>query len=223
MLGNAKQNKEAEKSNADKETTSKSADTNFTAVKNDIDAVKLKKLPSFLQTDCTKEVHLHVIDRISNMNFLIDTGSAVSIIPLTAITIKRNLVPDDLKLFAANNSLIKTYGTKKLSINLGLRRNFNWNFIIADVKCPILGADYLAKYGLIPDIKSKRLLDPLTTLSSSGAVETTSIRSVYTLDPKSKFFTIVNKYIDLCSANNYSLPDASVVCHQIVTDGQPVH
>ncbi|XP_037928823.1 uncharacterized protein LOC119663239, partial [Teleopsis dalmanni] len=157
------------------------------------------------------------------MKFLVDTGSAVSIIPLAAITVKRNLVPDELKLFAANNSFIKTYGTKRLSINLGLRRSFNWNFIIADVKCPILGADFLAKYGLIPDIKSRRLLDPLTTLSSSGAIETTSIHSVYTLDPNSKFFTIVNKYIDLCSANNYSLPDASVVCHQIVTDGQPVH
>ncbi|XP_037959352.1 uncharacterized protein LOC119688758 [Teleopsis dalmanni] len=68
MLGDAMLNKEAEMSNADKETTAKSAaaDTNFTTVKNDIDAVKLTNLPSFLQTD--PELWFTQVDGLLHIN-----------------------------------------------------------------------------------------------------------------------------------------------------------
>ena len=40
------------------------------------------------------------------------------------------------QLFAANGSPIQTYGTKRMTIDLGLRRPFVWVFTVADVKGP---------------------------------------------------------------------------------------
>jgi hypothetical protein len=36
-------------------------------------------------------------------------------------------------LFAANGSPIPTYGWQTLTLNLGLRRDFTWRFVVADV------------------------------------------------------------------------------------------
>ncbi|KAK6626283.1 hypothetical protein RUM43_006590 [Polyplax serrata] len=40
-------------------------------------------------------------------------------------------------LYAANGSPIPTYGNTTLTLNLGLRRHFMWNFVIADIRKPI--------------------------------------------------------------------------------------
>ncbi|EZA58473.1 hypothetical protein X777_01172 [Ooceraea biroi] len=71
-------------------------------------------------------------------------------------------------LFAANHTVIPTYGEKRITLDLGLRRKFVWTFIIADVVQPILGCDFLHEYNLLPDVRGRRLLDTLTTLSSRG-------------------------------------------------------
>ncbi|GFY54544.1 retrotransposable element Tf2 155 kDa protein type 1 [Trichonephila inaurata madagascariensis] len=68
-------------------------------------------------------------------------------------------------LKAANNSTIKTYGFLTLPLDLGLRRHFSWRFVIADVHLPIIGSDFLAHFGLLPDCKYKLLLDRITSLS----------------------------------------------------------
>ena len=57
-------------------------------------------------------------------------------------------------LQAANGIPIPTYGTRSLTLNLGLRRPYRWVFIVADVKYPILGADFLGHHGLIIDVKT---------------------------------------------------------------------
>jgi len=54
------------------------------------------------------------------------------------------------QLYAANGSVIPTYGTKTMQPNLNLRREFPWHFIIADVLQPIIGADFLAHYHPAP-------------------------------------------------------------------------
>ncbi|KOC61824.1 hypothetical protein WH47_06162 [Habropoda laboriosa] len=63
------------------------------------------------------------------------------------------------ELSAANGTPIATYGTKTLTLNLGLRRDFTWRFVVADVSKPIIGADFLAHYGLLVDIRNQRLID----------------------------------------------------------------
>uniref|UniRef100_A0A1I8IFH7 Integrase catalytic domain-containing protein n=1 Tax=Macrostomum lignano TaxID=282301 RepID=A0A1I8IFH7_9PLAT len=45
-----------------------------------------------------------------------------------------------------------------------LRRSFQWTFLVAAVIQPILGYDFLSRYGLLVDCKARQLVDPETTL-----------------------------------------------------------
>ena len=77
-----------------------------------------------------------VLERITHLRYLVDTGAEVSTIPPTKLDRQRG--PAGLSLQAANGTQIPTFGTRSLTLNLGLRRPFRWLFIIADVKHPIL-------------------------------------------------------------------------------------
>lgn len=108
---------------------------------------------------------LHVRDIITNVNFLIDTGSDLSLIPIGD---KTNKTPSGISLFAANESRIDTFGERYLTLNLGLRRSINWNFCVADVPCAIIGADLLRHYGLMVDLSRDRLIDSSTNIFVVG-------------------------------------------------------
>ena len=81
--------------------------------------------------------------------FLIDTGADVSVIPKSFVKFFK--LNKDFQLTAANGSIIDTYGTKVVEVDLGLR-SFSHEFILASVNKPIIGADFLSKYGLLPDL-----------------------------------------------------------------------
>jgi hypothetical protein len=49
-------------------------------------------------------------------------------------------------LCAANGSTIHTYEWLSLSLNLGLRRDFTWRFVVANVTHPIIGVDFLSYF-----------------------------------------------------------------------------
>jgi hypothetical protein len=67
---------------------------------------------------------------------------------------------------AANGTTIRTYGWLPLSLNLGLRREFTWRFVVGDVTQPLIGAAFLSHFGLLVDCKNNRLLDAVTSLSA---------------------------------------------------------
>ncbi|UYV71144.1 hypothetical protein LAZ67_8001871 [Cordylochernes scorpioides] len=79
----------------------------------------------------------------------------------------KNARPSHRQLFAANGSIIHTYGERHLELDLGL---FRWPFIIADVGVSIIGADFLRHYGLTVDLRNHRLSDPVSSLHSIGQV-----------------------------------------------------
>lgn len=122
---------------------------------------------------------LFIIDKNSTHNFLIDTGADISILP--AAPIHKHKPPDTRVLYAANGSTIRTYGKKILAINFGLRRQFDWQFVIADVTRPIIGADFLSHYGLLVDLKNKRLIDEVTKLDIAGKMIETDYERVSTI------------------------------------------
>ncbi|GFX48480.1 retrovirus-related Pol polyprotein from transposon 17.6 [Trichonephila clavipes] len=76
------------------------------------------------------------------------------------------------KLYAANGTEIPTYDLKILTLDLGLRRSFQWPFIIAKVKRGIIGADFLQKFQLLIDLHNRKLIDGVTNLSIKGEVAT---------------------------------------------------
>jgi hypothetical protein len=53
-----------------------------------------------------------------------------------------------LRFFAADGISIQTYEGYTLTLNLGLRRDFTWRFVVADIQIPIIGVDLLGNFGL---------------------------------------------------------------------------
>ncbi|KAK3916919.1 Myosin-3 [Frankliniella fusca] len=113
-------------------------------------------------------------DRTTNIKYLADCGSDVCCWPKRFLKDNRPRVPFALE--AANDSTIATYGTLHVTPDLGLQRKFSWNFLVADVNMPILGSDFLAYYGLLPDCRNKRLIDSTTGRSVAG--ESSSIHQL---------------------------------------------
>lgn len=111
---------------------------------------------------------LFITDRRSKIQFLIDTGSDVCVFPRASLRERRSKTK--YELYAANGSTISTYGFAHLSLNLGLRREFTWRFIVADVTRPIIGVDFLSFYNLMVDCRNKRLVDNTTTLHAKTQV-----------------------------------------------------
>ena len=79
---------------------------------------------------------LFIRDPATTLSYLIDTGAAVSVIP-PRVSDKPS-PPSVVQLQAANGTPIRTFGERSLSLTLGLRRNFTWTFVVADVTSPIL-------------------------------------------------------------------------------------
>ncbi|GBM63960.1 hypothetical protein AVEN_17546-1 [Araneus ventricosus] len=104
---------------------------------------------------------LFVYDKITGREFLVDTGSAVSVLPISG----SKIVPSKFVLYAANGTKINTFGTKLITLNLGLKRKFQWPFILASVSKPILAADFLEHYSLLVDMKRKKLIDGTSAVS----------------------------------------------------------
>ena len=88
---------------------------------------------------------LHITDRLNKRTFLVDTGAQISVLSPTRSDRLRK--QEGYTLSAVNGLSIATYGTRSLTLNLGLRRTFHWIFIIADVSKPLLDADFIHHFG----------------------------------------------------------------------------
>lgn len=125
------------------------------------------------------------------------------------------------ELSAANGTVIATYGTITLSLNLGLRRDFTWRFVVADVVKPIIGADFLAHYGLLVDIRNQRLHDQITQLTSIGEVTECEIPSVKTIAGSSPFHELLQRFPDVTRPDGTPKAVKHSTRHHIVTTPGP--
>ena len=136
-----------------------------------------------------------------------------------------------LKLTVANETIINTYGQRVMDLNLGLRRAFAWAFVIADVECAILGADFLAHFGLTVDLKSRRIADTKTTCCIVGIAHIAAVHGVAVASsqpPGSEalsidFKTLLKDFNDLFEPNaSPGVGPTAAVQHHLVTTGPPV-
>ena len=162
---------------------------------------------------------LIITDKYSGLSFLIDTGADISLVPKRSVS---NAQSSSLKLFAANGTKIDTYGSKTLALNLGLRRVFKWKFCIASIQRPILGADFLSHYGLLVDMKRKRLIDTVTGLTHKGRLSKINHLTVCTTSQDSPFHKILVEFPELTRFAPISNNKIHQVEHYIVTKGPPV-
>nr|VZI32676.1 unnamed protein product [Spirometra erinaceieuropaei] len=127
-------------------------------------AVKRPRQPVILTTAAgpSRPSRLFFInDKSSGLRFLVGTGAEVSVIPPLR---RHRLKPSQFSLKAANSTTISTYGQRSLTLDLGLRRRFQWVFIEADFKAPIIGGDFLSSFGLTVDFRHRHLTDTATQL-----------------------------------------------------------
>lgn len=89
---------------------------------------------------------------------------------------------------------------------------------MAAVPYPIIGADLLAHYGLVVDLRRRRLIDSLTRIEAIGFLAD----GVATTDCKSTFASILLAFPEVIGlAQPQRLPTYDVF-HHIITQGQPV-
>jgi hypothetical protein len=64
------------------------------------------------------------------------------------------------------------------ALKLGLRRDFTWRFVIADVQVTIIDVNLLTHYGLLVDCRHNRLLDGVTSLSTPSLIPLPTVPSM---------------------------------------------
>ncbi len=167
----------------------------------------------------------YVSDRTTGFRSLVNTGAEVSVVrPLHT---ERLLPRLDLNLQAVNNTAIASYGVRSLTLDLdfGLRRTFRWAFVIADVKQPILGADFLQHFGLLVDVRHNQLSDSATQLKVQGITSHTHTSpgiSLLPKDPNNDFLALLSRFPTVTQASFSDCPRKHSVCHHIETTGSPV-
>ncbi len=162
-----------------------------------------------------------VSDAHTNTRFLVDTGSEVSVIPPNPTDRRRS--PDSLTLMAVNDTPIRTYGKRSLTLNLGLRRSLPWIFIIADVQKPILGADFLKHFGLMVDMSHRKLVDTHTHLHIQGihSAHSSLSATLYPKDTTNPYLTLLSDFPSLTQVAVSNAPVKHNISHHIETTGPP--
>ena len=163
---------------------------------------------------------LFVKDRASGLDFLIDTGSDLSVFPRSLLN-KRPRT--NYQLYAANGSIINTYGWHTVSLKLGLRRDFTWRFIVADVTKPIIGVDFLSHFSLLVDTRNQRLVDGITSLTAAASVSKQPAQSVKTISGDSSSYPLLAEFPELTRPSGVQRDIKHSTVHHIrTTPGPPV-
>lgn len=178
---------------------------------------------------------LFIMDRRTGLRFLIDTGADVSVVPATQQE-RRHESP--LLLSAINRSSIKTFGTRPMALDLNLGRIFTHHFISADVGSPVIGADFIDEFGLIVDLKRRRVTDGSTNRTcaslaafsfpsssnnaSSSQTDIVAGLRVATDGVDPSVATLLRKFPNILKPNFKTKDVQHSVIHHIKTVGPPV-
>lgn len=166
---------------------------------------------------------LFIKDVNTNLRFLIDTGADVSLLPQTAIKLKKTPhTQENITLFAANGTKIPTHGHQTITLNLGLRREFKWPFIITDITKPIIGADFLTHFGLLVDLQNKRLVDCKTNIAAPASIINVCSTKISTINKDANCADILQNFVDITKPTPGGKARKTKVTHHILTKGPSV-
>lgn len=98
---------------------------------------------------------LYISDRNSIGPFLVDTSADVSIVPASSADRRGCTYTPSLQ--TANETLIKTYGQRSLTLNFGLRCSSQFTFWIEDMHHVMIGVDFLRHLNLLVHMAHQRL------------------------------------------------------------------
>ncbi len=119
----------------------------------------------------------YVTDNTSSRRFLVDTGSAFSIMPW-----KSKSKPSGPSLGGANGRRIPCWGQKSFTVSWdGVQ--CSWDFLLAGISFPIPGADFLRHHSLLVDVANLRVLPgPSLTASVVACILILSYMVIYNLN-----------------------------------------
>ena len=155
-------------------------------------------------------------------NFLVDTGYCHSIHPTNTLE-KHHSKDIGIHLITANGSTITTYETKTFHLTFSGHR-FSWTFVLADVRVPLLGTDFLSRFQLLIDVTHSRLLNILSYLSTP-LQPTATPSDVAVATAPSKFQQLQVEYPKVFQPE-LQFPHVSLkhgIYHHIKTSSPPVH
>ena len=156
---------------------------------------------------------LYVADKRHKCKYLIDTGAAVSVLPKSCAN--RISDADCLPQVATNNTTINTYGNCK--------HEYPWTFIVADVKQPIIGADFFIHYNLLVDLRSRFLRDMRTGLAIAASLSSITPLSLNRVDTVQNEYTkLLVQFPELTRPTTKGETVKHGIMHKIVTKGHPV-
>ena len=126
---------------------------------------KLRR-PAFLNIDCRRPPSLRkpfrllpAYDRCNTINFLIDTGSAISVIQ--AKSREKSRQPDEKVLNSATSNEIHTFGDKNLNVKFNASGEYPWKFTVTNLNFSVIGIDFLTAYKLTVDPSNFCLVDKI--------------------------------------------------------------
>ena len=161
---------------------------------------------------------MYLQDALSNRDYLVDTGASRSVFPHHS-----SAAPTGPRLLMADGRPTKAWGSRLIPLQFGSRR-FQFQFLLADVDQPILGADFLAEFDLLVDTKNHQVLQNLSSepLAPPRFSPTdSSVASVCKLAPD-----VASLLDEFPAAWNPptpgKLPERKVE-HVIETEGQPLY
>jgi len=169
----------------------------------------------------TSSSRLFITDRVSKLRYLVDTGSDLCIFPCKLLPGCRERT--DYNLYEANGTIIPTYGWISQNLNLGLRRDFIWCFVVADVQIPIIGVDILSYYGLLINCRNNHLLDGVTSLPTPGLTAPPSVPSVKVIAGGTPPDSLLEEFLELTKPTGIHRDVRHNTMHHIhMTPGPPV-
>ncbi len=162
---------------------------------------------------------LHIEDDISRRRFLIDTGATYSVFPYCSAE-----APSGPLLSGPGGRPIACWGEKTFS-NSFSGQPFRWTFLLADVRFPIVGADFLKHFHLVVDLAAWCVIDT-TTLRRFGPGISSSpssggLLSLVEATPAA-YRSLFSEFEDVAGVSGVLPPTKHGVEHVLETSGRPV-
>ena len=132
--------------------------------------------------------------------------------------------PTATQLQAANGSRISCYGVRQMPIHLADRK-VSFPITIADVKQPILGADFLAHFYLAPNHRDGTLIDlkDMSSIKVNFETKAKPIRINHVSQATNPYYQLLDKKYPNLSNPTFRVKEVDHgVLHYIPTEGPPV-
>ena len=136
---------------------------------------------------------------------------------------QRTQGPQTNHLQAANGSKIACFGSVEKTLTLG-EKSYKFEFVVADVKHHIIGADFLAEHGLAPNQRDGSLIDldsfdtiPTVVANGEPPAHVTFINEI-----NNPYYQLLDQYQDVLTPT-FTLKEVKHgIRHHIPTTGFPV-